>query len=127
MNRPRLLRALRITWTTLCGIAAVLLAVLWVRSYSVLDELRGPLNTHELGLISDSGLVYIRYVGSSLAVFGNDEWLHDTLTAGEQELPRIAAIPGFRWRFENEDQCFILPIWFLTCASAVLGTVPWIP
>src|SRR3954462_2230461 len=33
MNRPRLVRALRITWTAFWGIAAVLLLCLWVRSY----------------------------------------------------------------------------------------------
>jgi hypothetical protein len=30
---PRIVRALRITWTALCGIACLLLVVLWVRSY----------------------------------------------------------------------------------------------
>jgi hypothetical protein len=34
MNRPRILRALRIGWTAFCGIACLLLVVLWVRSYS---------------------------------------------------------------------------------------------
>lgn len=38
MNRPRLTRWLRITWTALFGIAAVLLCVLWVRSYWVGDR-----------------------------------------------------------------------------------------
>src|SRR4051794_21664600 len=33
MNRPRLLRGLRITWTAICGIACILLIGLWVRSY----------------------------------------------------------------------------------------------
>ena len=34
MNRPRIVRWLRITWTALCVIAVVLLCVIWVRSYS---------------------------------------------------------------------------------------------
>src|SRR4051812_46663521 len=39
MNRPRLLRALRITWTDTCGIASVLLIALCVRSYWWVDIL----------------------------------------------------------------------------------------
>jgi hypothetical protein len=33
MNRPRLLRGAKITWSVVCGLAAVLLLCLWVRSY----------------------------------------------------------------------------------------------
>ena len=39
LTRPSIVRALRITWTAFFGIAAVLLAVLWVRSYSGVDIL----------------------------------------------------------------------------------------
>ena len=37
MNRPRVLRIARITWTVGCLTAAMLLCVVWVRSYSWLD------------------------------------------------------------------------------------------
>src|SRR5262249_41851785 len=33
MNRPRIIRGIKITWSAFCGLAAVLLLVLWVRSY----------------------------------------------------------------------------------------------
>ena len=39
MNRPRLIRGLRITWAVTCAIACVLLTVLWVRSYRYYDSL----------------------------------------------------------------------------------------
>jgi hypothetical protein len=39
MNRPRLKRGLKITWTAVCGLAVVLLIVLWVRSYRLADVL----------------------------------------------------------------------------------------
>ena len=35
MNRPRLIRGLRIAWSVWWGILCVLLVVLWVRSYLV--------------------------------------------------------------------------------------------
>jgi hypothetical protein len=37
MNRPRLVRALRIAWSVAWGSVAVLLVALWVRSYSYID------------------------------------------------------------------------------------------
>ena len=36
----RFLKYLRITWTVFCGIACVLLIVLWVRSYHHVDVVR---------------------------------------------------------------------------------------
>ncbi|MEX0642938.1 MAG: hypothetical protein WD468_09575 [Pirellulales bacterium] len=41
MNRPRLLRGLRVAWTAVFGILCVLLVLLWVRSYWAHDVLRG--------------------------------------------------------------------------------------
>src|SRR5262249_42037414 len=37
MNRARLIRGIKITWSVLCGLAAMSLVVLWVRSYWVQD------------------------------------------------------------------------------------------
>src|SRR5262245_49064069 len=42
MDRPRLLRGLRIAWSVMCGILCVLLVVLWVRSYWWIDGMGGP-------------------------------------------------------------------------------------
>src|SRR5262245_10621990 len=39
MNRPRIIRGLRIVWKVACGRLCVLLAVLWVRSYWRTDYL----------------------------------------------------------------------------------------
>ena len=41
MNRPRLIRGLRIAWSVWWGILCVLLIVLWVRSYWWVDQCHG--------------------------------------------------------------------------------------
>src|SRR5262249_19882304 len=53
MNRPRLIRNLRIAWSAWWGMLCVLLIVLWVRSHSVIEGIahfsRGPFgSTHTL-------------------------------------------------------------------------------
>src|SRR5262245_249378 len=40
MDRPRLIRGLRIAWSVWWGIFCVLLIVLWVRSYSTVDMVK---------------------------------------------------------------------------------------
>src|SRR5262245_38892055 len=44
MNRQRLIRVLRIAWSVGFGIFCLLLIALWVRSYSGMETLRGPLD-----------------------------------------------------------------------------------
>jgi hypothetical protein len=39
MNRPRLVRGIKITWTALCGLAVILLLLFWVRSYFYSDSI----------------------------------------------------------------------------------------
>ena len=40
MDRPRILRLLRIAFSAVCGIVCLLLIVLWVRGFSCWDSLR---------------------------------------------------------------------------------------
>src|SRR5262245_58194231 len=44
MDRPRLIRGLRIAWSVWWGILCVLLIVMWVRSYYLFDSWRGPIS-----------------------------------------------------------------------------------
>ena len=58
MYRPRLARAMRIAWTAFWGVAAVLLVVLWVRSYWWTDFL---MPSSRAGVVSATGsLICIR-------------------------------------------------------------------
>src|SRR5262245_57793790 len=42
MDRPRLIRGLRIAWSVVWGILCVLLIVLWMRSYWWVTNIQGP-------------------------------------------------------------------------------------
>ena len=67
MNRPRLLRLLRIGWSAGCVIACLLLIVLWVRSYWWVDMVNGGLtDTRSFQAISCQGklaVIVAPYVG----------------------------------------------------------------
>jgi hypothetical protein len=52
MDRPRLIRSLRIAVSAVCGILCLLLIVLWVRSYWWLDIISGP--------VANNWTLYIR-------------------------------------------------------------------
>ena len=50
-------RKLRIAWSVFWSVAAVLLIVLWVRSYSTIDCLSKSMSGQEIGLISINGRI----------------------------------------------------------------------
>jgi hypothetical protein len=125
-------RKLRIAWSVGWGVAAVLVCVLWGRSYRERDELRG-----RVGI--DRGFVLY-------SMWGRVEWDDFYLpraqiyplgfvTYSGDEVPKFI-FPRKRsgvWRVfdfhcENHPQCFIVaaPHWYLVFASAVMGSVPWI-
>jgi hypothetical protein len=43
MNRHRLIRSIKIAFSAVCGMACVLLCVLWVRSYTALESWQGEI------------------------------------------------------------------------------------
>jgi len=60
MNRTTLIRSLRIAWSAGWGVVAVLVCVLWVRSYWSYDQLTGPVSrTRAVGAVSGVGLLII--------------------------------------------------------------------
>src|SRR5262245_454557 len=63
MNRPHLIRRIKITWTAFCGLACLLLLVLWLWSYEKIKVLeRTSKNEIATDIISDSGtLTLSRY------------------------------------------------------------------
>jgi hypothetical protein len=123
MNRPRLVRALRIAWSVAWGIACVLLVALWVRSHYWIDLAFVPLNSSSfasfssmpnlIGVgISDIGLNGAAGKVSTLAT----EWL---AAAGDawSDLPS----------FSITDEGITFPYWLPTFLFASIAGVPWLP
>ena len=57
MDRPQLIRSLRIAWTAAFGIFCVLLIGLWVRSYKCEDRASGHINSLGVRLYSSRGWI----------------------------------------------------------------------
>ncbi len=124
MNRPRIVRRLRIAWTAFCGIATVLLIVLWVRSYwrnDIIFRVNKSLVLTTIG--SSSGRTYLirmdRSGGSALvAVHETQGWKH---SSDEPVKPPRS----FEWASTAKKLTVRAPIWFLVILLAVATALPW--
>jgi hypothetical protein len=115
-------RKLRIAWSVVWGILAVLLVVLWVRSYSHTEGLFVPLKNAEglrlasvrgrMGYESDHAVTKWECVAESvkLAKFDWDRWDRNTP----------------HWIF-RKDHAVVVPHWFPLAIVATLAAAPWLP
>jgi hypothetical protein len=118
MNRPRIVRYLRISWTVVCGLACVGLIAMWVRSYSVLDIYQ-PWG-HDIWVAAGTVLIDETWVPSSeppsisrsTQVDGPDNIFVSVITIQTQQ----SAGTGIR-----------MPLWLPTIVILLLGAIPWMP
>jgi hypothetical protein len=102
-------RKLRIAWSVFWGLVAVLLIVLWVRSYSLISHNASPIlidwdldGDHELSASNLNGRVYLSH-------------------------RHINPYPEGKFLvLENPITFLTLPYWFLVFTSAAFGTLPWL-
>ena len=113
MNRPRVTRWLRITWTAFWGIAAVLLCVLWVRSYRT-TTFRTDWHGHSVRLVAGSFRFDEHY---DPAPFASDA----SLNAGDDTSPRSVYSEQ---RVLNAR--LKLPLWSLLAVTFASAAIPWI-
>jgi hypothetical protein len=114
MDRPRILRLLRIAFSVVCGIICLLLFALWVRSYWRSDVLWYADHTgHFLTVGSAGGSMYL--VGPSHV---------DTRTSGY--LSRVSVKPRspFYLRWANPAH-IRFPHWVLVVMGVVIAAIPW--
>jgi hypothetical protein len=109
-------RSARITWTVCCGIACVLLIVLWVRSYRTLDAIN-IVGGHRFWLLH--GYVYIdetfEVVARGTKISTQNLFGYSIQLIG---IPLGKASPR---GFGNK-----VPVWALIIAVTALAAVPWI-
>jgi hypothetical protein len=124
---PQYLRYLRIAFSAVCGIAVILLCVLWVRSYWWMDLYGGHLSTYTIGCVSFPGAVglEINSQAQQLAPWGYgsrraEPWL-DALK--RQNSPYPSRVWG---RFQFDQDAWFLPYWLLVVISITLATAPWL-
>jgi hypothetical protein len=118
-------RKLRIAWSVMCGIACVLLIVLWVRSYSVVDFWSLPITAqYSITLGSVPGEIPIGITGyadttaTHLITVPTEKWQTEATTVP-------SALFGGITRVERDVQVWV-PSWFLVASTAAFAIVPWL-
>lgn len=125
----------RVAFSAICGIACVLLIVLWVRSYAKFDHTWVPVSpTRTFCVITCKGYAsfgtppvkYFRDRGSVAS------WDHSSGDANKRALiARTQSCLGVRWTTLQPAERglqVIVPIWMLIAFVLLIGTAPfWLP
>jgi hypothetical protein len=134
-------RNLRIAWSVLCGIACVLLCVLWVRSYWWSDGAKVYHAPQRMAQLKSMGAAVHAYVGhysgseSGLRIFSVPlSRIHQYAPFDWQPLPElrvsvphyallialgtVSAVPWIRWRFSLRTLLIVT-----TLIAVVLGLI----
>jgi hypothetical protein len=140
-------RKLRIAWSVGCGIACVLLIVLWVRSYWRVEQISGTFGAtvdQVTGKPGDKyGIGFGVFYGCVGAEFLNRSDRTSTLphrpirftsrSTGDRTIPILRKahppILGFQWRFVPGGSTVYIPFWFLTSIVAIVAAIsaaPWL-
>jgi hypothetical protein len=127
VRTPINFRKLRITWTVFCGIAAVLVIVLWVRSYWWSDAIKFPrtplllLTTFDGRICMTSYEVMIPQSQSGWAPGWG--YLSGPIDELEPEMARSSVwyyFPAFN------GTVFTFPYWLPVLLAIVFAGVPWL-
>src|SRR5262245_13448315 len=118
MDRPRLIRGLRIAWSVWWGILCVLLIVMWVRSYWYADSVTRT-TTPSRGIRVSSFNGYIEY---DTGISGSVERIKWRLSESPEKAPTQwhTSLPrfGVGWH--------AIPYWLPLMLAAALAATPWV-
>jgi hypothetical protein len=117
-------RKLRIAWSLIWGLVAVLLIMLWVRSYSY----QQPLYAH----FPVAGYLQIAGCEGVIEIVVKDERLPPGLRFNDDAFRERTVLPWlFRFtppsRFGGWQINCNVPYWFAVVSGAVCSVVPWLP
>ena len=121
MNRPRLARSIRIAFSAVCGIACVLLVVLWVRSNTRVDGFWVIQEKNESGISLASVAGHVNCTVGVTWDFWLGRWEIKSRADNGKHSPPIAA-RGFAFDYGTygANSLFIkTPYWFLLTLAAV--------
>jgi hypothetical protein len=111
-------RKLRIAFSITCGVACVLMSVLWVRSYRVCDGVGWS------SIEAPSGLGVIQF--SALAEPQHRGWYSTSLQANDVSSDENTDIRAFVYHVDQDLVYLNAPHWFLAVASAAFAVLPWL-
>jgi hypothetical protein len=119
----RFLLYLRFGFSATCGLASVLICVLWVRSYWWYESFcyRGP--KEAVGVESAWGTIWL-YRNSSPDRTRGIGWYLSRYERSPFDKP-YATVLGFDWRWESDVFWVGLPHWLPATALVALAALPW--
>jgi hypothetical protein len=125
----RLLGYLRIAFSAICLVAVVLLIVLWVRSYSWLNLIKGPLTPSKtLVLTSSNGFFAIRTLSQTAYIWKVDRWSQENLLLQMKAAGMPANTKSWLWQltyfgFANGglESSYLYPTSLMGIAAGALG------
>jgi hypothetical protein len=134
MNRPRLIRGLRIAWSVWWGILGVLLVVLWVRSYRYVEDIAVWRTTSAQVRIVPPEWILFNMLGSigidyfpDPSPFATREWERSRSSVDEiRPSPPGPTFLGFYVEVSPIQREFVAPHWFLVLITVALAAFPWI-
>src|SRR5262245_28472793 len=125
MDRPRLIRGLRIAWSVWWGIVFVVLVMFWVRSYwwgNIVQTPHVVVFSVEARLRSIASHDRISRWGLTSRSIDNwhariEQWGADKQTIGK-----------VRWRFSHSPKMtdVLVPYWLPAVISGTLAAAPWV-
>lgn len=120
MDRPQLIRRLRIAASVFFALLTAAICVLWVRSYWWSDTIHFSAG-HSSGGLSESHTGDIVVVHSDVP----DDWLW----ISEPVYPMLSEPPWDTWEFTVDDGMTTIrfPHWFPALAFGILAASLWIP
>lgn len=128
MDRPQLICRLRIAVSALFAVVTVLLCVLWVRSYSISDTLRGPAsNNSRIWINSLEGRVNI---SAPWRGGGAGHWTirRTAITLPDESLDLerfFSQCLRFEVWHEHPIRGVIVPYLFLVLLAGICAFLPW--
>jgi hypothetical protein len=133
MDRPRLIRGLRIAWSVVFGILCVLLVVMWGRSFAARDMIRGVIGNNGLhlnatSLRGDVAIAFDQWRGSP------HPWIFESVSDQRNMTGVFSSVTGkpplsllgFRYLFQPNLTVLVLPYWALALVPVLLASAPWI-
>jgi hypothetical protein len=112
-------RKLLIAWSVLWGFAALLLILLWVRSYMRVDKIWRPTTTKNSWVVwTFRGRVLARIGGN----YRGPNELQWALSRGGDEAPTDRSKPTYGFSFG--PRYYSMPIWFVAIIAGTLAAIP---
>ena len=134
MDRPRLIRWLRIAVTAVCVVVCVGLIGLWVRSYRWMDVVQEPTSTlRSRGVISVQGCIYWLdapyHKGPDFLSFPVNEGTRQNPVTWPKKIWHRWFGFGFARAVETagEKWGISIPHWFLLTLFAACASASWLP